>query len=183
MPRSGDRSKTTRGTSRKAASTLDAPTSSAPTSTSSFVALAPPDQGGPVKTDEEELNEEEGETAGAAGTLGAAAATISSTTAAPPGGAADEDLSLAEDLLAVPITLPTPDPVRIETAAHLRTCMMDCTRMPAWVMELVLPGSGEPVGGPTAANIGKVRVTLPQQNLDVGFERVQNPPMPATPIQ
>lgn len=119
MPCSGARSKTSRGKSRKAASAPDDPTPSAPAN--SFEALAPLDQGEPVKPDEEEPDgeEQEEEAAGAAGSLGAAAETTSTTTSAPPGGSVGEGSSLAEDLLTASSILPAHGPVRVETDGRL----------------------------------------------------------------
>ena len=62
--------------------------------------------------------------------------------------------------------------------------MLDGTTPPAWVLELVLPGSRKPVSGPSDKRMEEVRgAPQPQQNLDVVFERVQNPTTPATLIQ
>ena len=92
---------------------------------------------------------------------------------------------MAEGILAAPITLlPADDPVRVETAAYRRNCMLDGTTPPAWVLELVLPGIKKTVSGPSDKQIAEVRgAPSPQENLDVLFERVQHPPTPATPIQ
>ena len=61
--------------------------------------------------------------------------------------------------------------------------MLDGTTPPACVLELVLPGSRKPVSGPSDKRMEEVRAPQPQQNLDVVFERVQNPTTLATPIQ
>ena len=91
---------------------------------------------------------------------------------------------LGEDIVAAPSDLPALDPVRVETAVYLRKCMLDGTTPPAWVFDLVLPGSRKPLSGPFDKQTEEVRrAPQPQQNLDVVFERVQNPTTPATPIQ
>lgn len=158
MPRSGSRSKKNREKARQAATTSNASTPSATTNT--FAALAPPEQGGPAEAnegqaDDEEEEEEEEEAAGAAATLeaiaAAAAADIPANTASPTlDGAAGKGSSLAEDILAAPSTLAAYDPVRIETAAYMRKYMLDGTTLLPWVIELVLPPSETPVGGPTS---------------------------------
>ena len=171
------RSKKSSGKARKATTTPEESTPAAPGN--SFAALAPTDQGGPAKTDEEERN-----AADDARALGATPDIAATTTPAPSAGDVEEGSSLAEDILAAPSTLPANDPVRVETAAYRRKCMLDGTTPPAWVLELVLPGSRKTVSGPSDKQIAKVRgVQAPQQNLDVVFERVQNPPTPAAPIQ
>ena len=53
-----------------------------------------------------------------------------------------------------PSTLPASDPVRAETAACLRKCMLEGTTPPAWAMQLVLPVNTRPGGGPTERQIG-----------------------------
>ena len=108
------------------------------------MALASTDKGGPAGTDEEEPNA--ADDAGALSTTPAIAAT---TTPAPSAGAVGEDSSLAEDILAAPSTLPANDTVRVEAAAYLRKNMLDGTRPPPRVLELVLPGSRKPVSGPS----------------------------------
>ena len=109
--------------------------------------------------------------------------TNASTSGPPDSGATEGGSSLAEDILAAPSTLPAQDPVRVETAAYLRRCMLDGTTPPAWVMELVLPRSSRPATGPSKEQVEEVRGDSLPQNLDVVFERVQGPPTPATPIQ
>ena len=177
MPRSGARSKKRRGKARKASPSPEEPTP-AP-SGHSFAAFAPTDQGRPAEPDEEE--EKAADDAGALSTAPAIAAT---TTPGPSAGAVGEGLSLAEDILAAPSTPPAIDTVRVETIAYLRNCMLDGTTPPAWVLEVVLPGSRKPVSGPSDKKMEEVRgAPQPQQNLDVVFEHVQNPTTIATPIQ
>ena len=177
MPRPGARSKKSGGKARKAATTPEEPTPAAPGN--SFAALTSTDQGAPAETDEEEPN-----AADYAGALGTTPDIAATTMPAPSAGAVGEGSILAEDILAAPSTLPANDPVRIETAAYLRKCMHDGTTPPAWVSELVLPDSRKTVSGPSDRQITEVRgVPSPQQNLDAVFERAQNPPTPATPIQ
>ena len=155
MPRSGTRSKESRGKSRKTAATPHDPTPPAPTN--AFAALAAPDQGEPSEDEEEEPKEQGQEEQDAAGADGALEPTNTSTSGPPDGGAAGAGSSLAEDLLAAPSTLPAQDPVRVETAAYLRRCMLDGTTPPAWVMELVLPGSSRPATGPSKEQVEEVR--------------------------
>ena len=95
-----------------------------------LVSLAPTDQGGPGETDEEKPKDEEQEAVGDAGALGTAADIAATTTPAPSAGAVRECSSLAEDILAERSTLPANDPVRVETAAYLRKCMLDGTTPP-----------------------------------------------------
>ena len=152
----------------------------------SFEALAAPEEGELQEPDEEEEQEQEqeqeqepgGEAEGAT-----AAATTAETPSASPGGAGgDHGSSLAEDLLAAPSTLPPQDPVRIETAACIRRCMLDGTTPPAWVLELVLPGATRP-RGVQESQIQEVSGGSLPQNLDVVFQGVQSALPPATPIQ
>ena len=169
MPRSGARSKESRGKARKASPSPEEPTPAL--AGNSFVALAPTDQSGPVENDEEQPD-----AADDAGAL--------STTPASSAEAVEEGSSLAEDIFAAPSALPGHDPVRVETAAYIRKCMLDDTTPPAWVLEMVLPDSRKPVSGPSDKKIEEVRgAPQPQQNLDVVFERVQNPTTLAAPIQ
>ena len=136
-----------------------------------FAALAPTDQGGPAEDDEEQPD-----TADDAGAL--------STTPASSAEAVEEGSSLAEDILAAPSTPPAQDPVRVETAAYLRKCMLDGTTPPAWVLDMVLPDRRKPVSGPSDKKVEEVRgAPQPQKNLDVVFARVQNPTTLATHIQ
>ena len=100
MPRSGVRSKKSRGKSRKTAATPHDPTPPAPTN--AFAALAAPDQGEPSEDEEEEPKEQGQEEQDAAGADGALEPTITSTSGPPDGGAAGAGSSLAEDLLAAP---------------------------------------------------------------------------------
>ena len=132
---------------------------------------------------EEEEPEPELERQDAAGADGAVQPTNASTSGPPDSGATEGGSSLAEDILAAPSTLPAQDPVRVETAAYLRRCMLDGTTPPAWVMELVLPGSSRPAAGPSKEQVQEVRGDSLPQNLDVVFERVQGPPTPTTPVQ
>ena len=102
----------------------------------------------------------------------------------PSAGAVGEGSSLAEDILAVPRTLPAIDPLRVEMAAYLRKCMLDGTTPPACVLELVLPSSRKPVSEPSDKQMEQMRgAPHPQQNHDVVFERVQSPTTLVTPIQ
>ena len=133
MPRSGTRSKKSRGKARKAATPRD-PTP--PATTNAFAALEAPDQGEPSDGEEEEPEQGQ-EEQDAAGADGALQPTNASTSGPPDGGAAEAGSSLAEDLLAAPSTLPAQDPVRVETAAYLRRCMLDGTTPPAWVICLL----------------------------------------------
>ena len=169
MPRSGARSKKSRGKARKASPSPEELTSAL--AWDSFAALAPTDQGGPA-----EDNKEQPDAADEAGAY--------STTPGSSGEAVEEGSSLAEDILAAPSALLGDDPVRVETAAYLRKCMLDGTTPPAWVLEMVLPDSRKPVSGPSDKNVDEVRgVPQPQQNLDVVIERVQHPTTLVTPIQ
>ena len=169
MPRSGARSKKSRGKARKASPSPEEPTPAL--AGNSFAALAHTDQGGPAEDDEEQPD-----AADEAGAL--------STTPGSAGAAVEEGSSLAEDILAAPSALPSHDPVRVETAAFLKKCMLDGTTPPAWVLEMVLPDSRKPVSGPSDEKVDEVReVPQPQQNLDVVFERVQHSTTLATPIQ
>ena len=149
MPRSGTRSKKSRGKARKAATPRD-PTPPAPAN--AFAALAAPDEEEPSDGEEEEPEQEQ-EEQDAAGADGALQPTNASTSGPPDGGATEGGSSLAEDILAAPSTLPAQDPVRVETAAYLRRCMLDGTTPPAWVMELVLPGSSRPAAGPSKEQV------------------------------
>ena len=177
MPRSGARSKKSRAKARKASTSREQPTP-AP-SGNSFAAIAPTDQGGPAESDEEEEN-----AADDAGALNTAPAIAATTMPGPSAGAVGEGSSLAEDILTAPSTLPAIEPVRVETAACLRKCMLDGTTPSAWVLELVLPGSRKPASGPSDKQMEEVRgAPQPQQNLDVVFERVQIPMTPATPVE
>ena len=124
MPRSGARSEKSRGKARKAATTPEEPTPAPPGN--AFAALAPTDQGGPAET-----NEEEPYAANYAGALSTTPDIAATTTPAPCAGAVGEGSSLAEDILAAPSTLPANGPVRVETAAYLRKCMLDGTTPPA----------------------------------------------------
>ena len=164
MPRSGARSKKIRGKARKATTPRD-PTPPAPAN--AFAALAAPEEEEPSDGEEEEPEQEQ-EGQAAAGADGALQPTNASTSSPPDGGATEGGSSLAEDILAAPSTLPAQDPVRVETAAYLRRCMLDGTTPPAWVMELVLPGSSRP--GPSQQQIQEVRGDSLPQNLDVVFE-------------
>ena len=65
--------------------------------------------------------------------------------------------SLAEDLLPSPIALPASDPVFGDEAACLRSCMLEGTPPPAWVLQMVLPATTRPAGGPAERQIGEVR--------------------------
>ena len=160
MPRSGARSKKSRGKARKASPSPEEPTPAL--AGNSFAALAPTDQGGPAEDDEEQPD-----AAGEAGAL--------STTPASSGEAVEEGSSLAEDILAAPSALPGHEPVRVETAAYLRKCMLDGTTPPAWVLEMMLPDSRKPVSGSSDKKVDEVRgVPQPQKNLDVVFKRVQH---------
>ena len=116
MPRSGARSQKSRGKARKASPSPEEPTPAL--AGNSFAALAPTDQGGPAVDDEEQRD-----AAGEAGAL--------STTPGSAGAAVEEGASLAEDILAAPSALPSHDPVRVETAAFLKKCMLDGTTPPA----------------------------------------------------
>ena len=125
----------------KASTTPEEPTPAPPGN--SFAAFAPTDQGAPADADEEQPN-----AADDAGALSATPAIAATTTEAPSAGPVGESSSLAEDILAAPSTLPAHDPVRVETAAYLRKCMLDGTTPSALVLELVLPGSKKSVSGP-----------------------------------
>lgn len=93
-----------------------------------------------------------------------------------------EASGLAEDLLGAPSNLPTCDPVRIEMAACLKRFMLDVITPPAWVLEVVFPGSTEPVVGLTERQLEEViREPMPQPNIDVVFQGVQRVPTHATP--
>ena len=156
MPRLGARSKKSREKARKASTTPEEPTSAL--AGNPCAALAPTDQGGPAETDEEQPN-----AADDAGALNTRPAIAASTTPASSAGAVGEGSSLAEDILAAPSTLPAHDPVRVETAAYLRKCMLDGATPPAWVLELVLPGSRKPVSGPSDKQVQEMRgVPQPQ---------------------
>ena len=177
MPRSEASSKNIRGKARKASTTPEEPTPAL--AGNSFAALAPTDQGGPAEDDEGQPDAADDAVA-----LSATPVIAASTTLASSAEAVGEGSSLAEDILAAPSALPAYDPVRVETAAYLRKCMLDGTTLPAWVLELVLPGSRKPVSGPSDKNMEEVRgAPQPQQNLDVVFELVQDPTTLATPIQ
>ena len=142
MPRSGARSKKSRGKARKASPSPEEPTPAL--AGNSFAALAPTDQGRPAVDDEEQRD-----AADEAGAL--------STTPVSAGAAVEEGSSLAEDILAAPSALTSHDPVRVETAAFLRRCMLDGTTPPAWVLEMVLPDSRKPVSGPSDEKVDEVR--------------------------
>ena len=177
MPRSGARSKKSRGKARKASTTPEEPAPAL--AGNSFVALAPTDQGGPAETDEEQMSASDD-----AGALSVTPAIAAATTPVSSAGGVAEGSSLAEDILAAPSALPGHDPVRVETAAYVRECMLDGTTPPAWVLEMVLPDSRKHVSGPFDVKVDEVRgVPQPQQNLDVVFERVQHPTTLATPLQ
>ena len=179
MPRSGARAKKSRGKARKSTTPRD-PTPPAPAN--AFEALAASEEDEPSDGEEEEPEPEQ-ERQDAAGADGAVQPTNASTSSLPDSGATEGGSSLAEDILAAPSTLPAQDPVRVETAAYLRRCMLDGTTPPAWVMELVLPGSSRPAAGPSKEQVQEVRGDSLPQNLDVVFERVQGPPTPTTPVQ
>ena len=100
----------------------------------------------------------------------------SPTDVAQPAETTAQASSLAEDVMAGPSPFPPGDPVRLETAACPRRCMLDGTTSPAWVLQMVMPGSTRPVDGPTAAQFGEVRgaSTLPKQNLNVAFQGAAN---------
>ena len=107
-----------------------------------------------------------------------------STTPVLAGAAVEEGSNLAEDILAAPRALPRHDPIRVETAAYLKKCVLHGTTPPAWVLEMVLPDSRNHVSGPSDVKVDEVRgVPQPQQNLNVVFERVQHPTTLATPVQ
>ena len=142
MPRSGARSKKSRGKARKASTTPEEPAPAL--AGNSFVALAPTDQGGPAETDEEQMSASDD-----AGALSVTPAIAAATTPVSSAGGVAEGSSLAEDILAAPSALLAHEPVRVETAAYLRKCMLDGTTPPGWVLELVLPGSRKPVVGPS----------------------------------
>ena len=120
MPRSGARSKKSRGKARKASpSPPEEPTPAL--AGNSFAALAPTD--GPAVDDEEQRD-----AADEGGAL--------STTPVSAGAAVAEGSRLADDILAAPSAFPSHDPVRVETAAFLKKCMLDGTTPPAWVLEM-----------------------------------------------
>ena len=62
----------------------------------------------------------------------------------------------AEDLFTTPSALPSNDPVRVETAARLRRCMLERKSPLAWVMQMVLSSTTHPAGGPTERQIGEL---------------------------
>ena len=102
----------------------------------------------------------------------------------PSAGTVGEGSSLAEDILAVPKTLPAIDRLRVEMAAYLRKFMLNGTTPPAWVLEPVLPSGWKPVSKRSDKQMQEVRgAPHPQQNHDVVFERVQSPTTLVTPIQ
>ena len=94
-----------------------------------------------------------------------------------PAEAAAQASSLAEDVMAGPSPFPPGDPVRLETAACLRRCMLDGTTPPAWVHQLVMPASARPVDGPTAAKMGELITSMAdvekaiESNLEAGRRR------------
>lgn len=161
-----------------------------------FAALAPPDQGEPPeareetpKEEEEEDEEESGKTGGVQQQEHGGEDDRQHECDDPSAGQPVGSSSLAEDLLAAPSTLPASDPVRVETAACLRKCMLEGTTPPKWVMKLVLPAPTRPAGGPTERQIGEVKGvpnTL-QQKLDVAFQGVERSTIQAStsssPIQ
>ena len=96
---------------------------------------------------------------------------------------------LAEDILNAPnaqSTLPANDPVRLETAAYIKKCMLAGSTPAPWVMQIVLPLGGASVG-PTQQQVEQVRAAnldaASQQNLDCAFLGAQNPTATATPIR
>ena len=134
--------------------------------------LSHPHHGGPAETDEEEPN--------AIGDIRALSITpgiAATTTPASSARAVADGSRLAEDILAAPSTLLANDPVRVETAAYLRKCMLDGTT-PAWFLELVLPGNRKTVSGPSDKPIPQVRgVPSPQLMLFLNACRIlQHPP-------
>ena len=154
MPPLGARSKNCCGKARKATTTSEEPASAL--TGNSFAALEPTDQGGPAEDDEEQPG-----VADDAGWL--------RTTPTSCAEASGEDSNLAEDILAPRSALPAHDPDRVETAAYPRKCVLDGTTPPAWVLELVLPGSRKPVSGPSDKKIEEVRGTPQPQQKPRGF--------------
>lgn len=75
--------------------------------------------------------------------------------------------SLVEDLLAAPnahSTLPANHPVRVETAAYFKKCMLDGTTPASWALQMVLP-PGRVRAGPTEPQVQRIRGDTPRSHL------------------
>ena len=147
MPRSGGRSKKQRTRTRLAAEAALVGHANA----NFYNDLAPADEGLPAPEPEgEEPSPSPDEPAGSRADEEEPRNSISDNKPQPAEGTASAS-SLAEDVLAGPSPFPPGDPVRVETAACLRRCILNGTTPPAWVLQKVMLASAGVENGATAA--------------------------------